>query len=68
MVEIYQCLLMVLHWKILVYYQSQISIQLRHNVNVKHFSLFLFDDSKKDTATNTTHSKRLIQLIKEKIY
>ena len=30
------------------------------------FSLFLYDDSKQDSATTTAHSKRFISLLKEK--
>ena len=45
--------------------QRRTSIQLHHNVNLTQcFTIFLFDDSKQDAATTTTHSKSLITLFK----
>ena len=42
MVEIYQCLLRVFHWNILVHHQKHISIQLQYHVNVmQYFTLFI---------------------------
>ena len=58
---------MVLHWKISVQHQRQISSYPQYHVSVMQcFTLFLFDDRKHDAATTIEHRKLLISLLKNK--
>ena len=65
MVEIHQCLYRVLYWNMLVHLpkdnvNSTTQLGQRHSV----FHSFLSDDNKQDAATNTTHIKCFIALLK----
>ena len=66
LVEVYLFLLRVMHWKVSVYYYRQKQTYPHNHVHAMQCLFFLSDYSKQYTATTTTLSKSLIEMLKEK--